>query len=175
MSRTRATRNRRSRERFSSSSSRALNSELFLPRENPKRKRLRPSARQRERERERKRKRTYHECSVCDLCKTERKTEARDTSVFSFFRDEQKTKRPHNKKQSLNAHQTRKETKLARNDERTNERTGTVQKRSLLLSRRVRIIFGVVVLLCARSSFSICTSTREERTGAFISNLIRVL
>ena len=172
MSRTRATRNRRSRERFSSSSSRALNSELFLPRENPKKK---ASSSVDETERERERKRTYHECSVCDLCKTERKTEARDTSVFSFFRDEQKTKRPHNKKQSLNAHQTRKETKLARNDERTNERTGTVQKRSLLLSRRVCIIFGVVVLLCARSSFSICTSTREERTGAFISNLIRVL
>lgn len=161
MSRTRATRNRRSRERFSSSSSRALNSELFLPRENPKRKRLRPSTRHRERER----KRTYHECSVCDLCKTERKTEARDTSVFSFETS---------KKQSLKrvSNEKRNETCEKR---RTNERTGTVQKRSLLLSRRVCIIFGVVVLLCARSSFSICTSTREERTGAFISNLIRVL
>ena len=65
MSRTRATRNRRSRERFSSSSSRALNSELFLPRENPKKK---ASSSVDETERERERKRTYHECSVCDFC-----------------------------------------------------------------------------------------------------------
>jgi hypothetical protein len=58
---------------------------------------------------------------VCDLCKTERKTEARDTSVFSFFRDEQKTKRPHNKKQSLNARIKREKKRNLR--ETTNERT----------------------------------------------------
>ena len=146
MSRTRATRNRRSRERFSSSSSRALNSELFLPRENPKRKRLRPSTRQRER------KRTYHECSVCDLCKTERKTEG--TRHFSFFLLSRRAKNKTTAQQKTivkrASNEKRNETCEKR---RTNRRTGTVQKRSLLLSRRVRIIFGVVVLLCARSSF----------------------
>jgi len=170
MSRTRATRNRRSRERFSSSSSRALNSELFLPRENPKRKRLRPSARQRERERERERTMSAL-CVICVKLSVKLRHETlqffpRRTSKKQNDRTQQKTivKRASNEK--------RNETREKR---RTNRRTGTVQKRSLLLSRRVRIIFGVVVLLCARSSFSICTSTREERTGAFISNLIRVL
>lgn len=162
MSRTRATRNRRSRERFSSSSSRALNSELFLPRENPKRKRLRPSTRHRERERERER-------TISTLCVNCVKLSVKlrhETLQFFPSRREKKTiiKRVSNEKRNETCEKRR-----------TNERTGTVQKRSLLLSRRVCIIFGVVVLLCARSSFIICTSTCEERTGAFISNLIRIL
>jgi hypothetical protein len=59
---------------------------------------------------------------VCDLCKTERKTEARDTSVFSFFRDEQKTKRPHTTKNNRETRIIKREKK--RNvRETTNERT----------------------------------------------------
>ena len=174
MSRTRATRNRRSRERFSSSSSRALNSELFLPRENPKRKRLRPSARQRERERERERTMS----ALCVIC-VKRSVKLRHETL-QFFPSFETSKKQNDRTQQKTivkraSNEKRNETCEKR---RTNRRTNGNGAKTLAsaLSPRVRIIFGVVVLLCARSSFSICsTSTREERTGAFISNLIRVL
>ena len=121
--------------------------------------------RRRDTERERERERTIS--TLCVICVKLSVKLRHETLQFFPSRREKKTiiKRVSNEKRNETCEKRR-----------TNERTGTVQKRSLLLSRRVCIIFGMVVLLCARSSFSICsTSTREERTGAFISNLIRVL